>query len=133
MEKNNMRDFSKEDLYLIRDFIETFNDVKTVKSEVDIMIYDKEKEEKERQEKSLNHRLTIEEMEKLHLFDSELLNLLKRHNIKNMQDLIDANLDKWDLGRENLSGRRPELEDAKVWYDFSRLEKNIGKMKKKRK
>ena len=124
MKKNNIRDLSKEDLYLIRDFIETNKDKITMLSEVDIMI--KEKEEKE---KDLNHRLTIELMERLHFFDSEMFSILKTHNIKNIQDLIDSNLDEWNL----TSQRRLELEEAKVWYDFSHLEDNISKMKKKSK
>lgn len=121
MKKNNMRDFSKDDLYLIRDFIETFNDVKTMKSEMDIMIYEKEK--------NMNSRLTIELMEELHFFDREMFEILKSHNIKNIQDLIDSNLDEWDL----TSQRRLELEEAKVWYDFSHLEENIEKEKQKKK
>lgn len=119
MKKNNMRDFSKEDLYLIRDFIETFSDIKTMKSEVDIMIYEKEK--------NMNNRLTIELMEQLHFFDREMFDILKSHGIKNIQDLIDSNLDEWDLTQQ----RRLELEEAKVWYDFDNLEKNIEKIKKK--
>ena len=121
MKKNNIKDFSKEDLYLIRDFIETFDDVKTMKSEVDIMIYEKEK--------GMNSRLTIELMEQLHFFDKELLEILKIHDIKNIQDLIDSNLDEWHL----TSQRRLELEEAKVWYDFSHLEENIEKEKQKKK
>lgn len=116
-----MRDFSKDDLYLIRDFIETFNDVKTMESEMDIMIYEKEK--------NMNSRLTIELMEELHFFDREMFEILKSHNIKNIQDLIDSNLDEWDL----TSQRRLELEEAKVWYDFSHLEENIEKEKQKKK
>ena len=115
-----MRDFSKEDLYLIRNFIETFSDVKTMKTEVDIMIYEKEK--------NMNNRLTIELMEQLHFFDREMFEVLRSHNIKNIQDLIDSNLDEWNL----TSQRRLELEEAKVWYDFSRLEDYTGKAKKKR-
>lgn len=121
MKKNNMRDFSKEDLYLIRDFIETFSDIKTMKSEVDIMIYEKEK--------NMNNRLTIELMEQLHFFDREMFDILKSHGIKNIQDLIDSNLDEWNLTQQ----RRLELEEAKVWYDFDNLEKNIEKVKKKSK
>jgi len=119
MKKNNMRDFSKEDLYLIRDFIETFNDIKTMKSEVDIMIYEKEK--------NMNNRLTIELMEELHFFDREMFEILKSHNIKNIQDLIDSDLEEWGLTQQ----RRLELEEAKLWYDFSHLEDNIEKIKKK--
>lgn len=119
MKKNNMRDFSKEDLYLIRDFIETFNDIKTMKSEVDILIYEKEK--------NMNSRLTIELMEQLHFFDREMFDILKSHGIKNIQDLIDSNLDEWNLTQQ----RRLELEEAKLWYDFSHLEDNIEKIKKK--
>lgn len=119
MKKNNMKDFSKEDLYLIRNFIETFSDIKTMKSEVDIMIYEKEK--------NMNSRLTIELMEQLHFFDREMFDILKSHGIKNIQDLIDSNLDEWDLTQQ----RRIELEEAKVWYDFSHLEDNIEKIKKK--
>ena len=119
MKKNNMRDFSKEDLYLIRDFIETFNDIKTMKSEVDIMIYEKEK--------NMNNRLTIELMEQLHFFDSEMFDILKSHGIKNIQDLIDSDLEEWGLTQQ----RRLELEEAKLWYDFSHLEDNIEKIKKK--
>ena len=119
MKKNNMRNFSKEDLYLIRDFIETFSDIKTMKSEVDIMIYEKEK--------NMNNRLTIELMEQLHFFDREMLDILKSHGIKNIQDLIDSDLEEWGLTQQ----RRLELEEAKLWYDFSHLEDNIEKIKKK--
>lgn len=69
---------------------------------------------------NLNKRLTIELMEELHFFDSELLQILKSHGIKNIQNLIDADLSKWN-GLEQQ--RRIELEEAKVWYDLSRLEK----------
>ena len=119
MKKNKMKDFSKEDLYLIRDFIETFSDIKTMKSEVDILIYEKEK--------NMNSRLTIELMEQLHFFDREMFDILKSHGIKNIQDLIDSNLDEWGLTQQ----RRLELEEAKLWYDFSHLEDNIEKIKKK--
>lgn len=121
MKKNNMRDFSKEDLYLIRNFIETNKDVNTMLSEVDIMIYEKEH--------GMNSRLTIELMEQLHFFDSEMFDILKSHGIKNIQDLIDSNLEEWGLTQQ----RRLELEEAKLWYDFSHLEDNISKIKKKRK
>lgn len=69
---------------------------------------------------NLNKRLTIELMEELHFFDSELLQILKSHGIKNIQDLINADLSKWN-GLE--TQQRLELEDAKKWYDLSRLEK----------
>ena len=69
---------------------------------------------------NMNSRLTIELMEKLHFFDSEMFEILKNHGIKNIQDLIDADLSKWN-GLE--TQRRLELNEAKVWYDFSKLEK----------
>ena len=70
---------------------------------------------------NMNSRLTIELMEKLHLFDSEMLEILKRNNIRSIQDLIDADLSKW----KNLEvQRRKELEEARCWYDFSRLEED---------
>lgn len=124
MKKNNMRDFSKEDLYLIRNFIETNNDVNTMLSEVDNIILEKEKHESK-----MNYELTIELMEQLHFFDSEMFDILKSHGIKNIQDLIDSDLEKWGLTQQ----RRLELEEAKLWYDFSHLEDNIEKIKKKRK
>lgn len=68
---------------------------------------------------NLNKRLTIELMEELHFFDSELLQILKSHGIKNIQDLINADLSKWN-GLETL--RIIELEEAKKWYDLSRLD-----------
>lgn len=124
MKKNNIEDFSKEDLYLVRNFIETNKDKITMLSEVDKMILEKEKKEHD-----MNHRLTIELMEQLHFFDSEMFEILKSHNIKNIQDLIDSDLSKWNLTQQ----RRLELEEAKVWYDFSHLDENIEKVKKKRK
>lgn len=69
---------------------------------------------------NMNSRLTIELMEELHLFDSEMLEILKSNGVKNIQDLIDTDLSKW----KNLEvQRRKELEEARCWYDFSRLEK----------
>lgn len=69
---------------------------------------------------NMNSRLTIELMEELHLFDSEMLEILKSNGVKNIQDLIDADLSKW----KNLEvQRRKELEEARCWYDFSKLEK----------
>ena len=124
MKKNNMRDFSTEELYLVKGFIETHNDKITMLSEVDKMIL-----EKEEKVHNMNHRLTIELMEELHFFDSEMFEILKSHNIKNIQNLINSNLDEWNLTNQ----RRLELEEAKVWYDFSHLEENIEKVKKKRK
>jgi hypothetical protein len=70
--------------------------------------------------KNMNSRLTIELMEQLHFFDSEMFEILKSHGIKNIQNLIDADLSKWN-GLE--TQRKIELEEAKVWYDLSRLEK----------
>ena len=68
---------------------------------------------------NMNNRLTIELMEELHLFDSEMLEILKSNGVKNIQDLIDTDLSKW----KNLeTQRRKELEEARCWYDFSRLE-----------
>ncbi len=124
MKKNNIEDFSKEDLYLVRNFIETNKDKITMLSEVDKMILEKEKKEHD-----MNHRLTIELMEQLHFFDSEMFDILKSHGIKNIQDLIDSDLEEWGLTQQ----RRLELEEAKLWYDFSHLEDNIEKIKKKRK
>ncbi len=122
MKKNNMREFSKEDLYLIRNFIETNKDVNTMLSEVDIMIYEKED--------GMNSKLTIELMEQLHFFDSEMFDILKSHGIKNIQDLIDSDLGTWGLTHQ----RRKELEEAKIWYDFSRIESDTNnKVNKKRK
>ena len=83
--------------------------------------------EKEKKEHDMNHRLTIELMEELHFFDRELFNILKSHNIKNIQDLIDSDISNWNL----TSQRRLELEEAKIWYDFSNIEENIEKVKKK--
>ena len=68
---------------------------------------------------NLNKRLTIELMEELHFFDSELLQILKSHGIKNIQNLIDADLSKWN-GLE--TQRRLELKEAKKWYDLSKLD-----------
>ena len=51
----------------------------------------------------------------------------KEHGIKNIQDLIDSNLDEWNLTKQ----RKLELEEAKLWYDFSRLEEkntDVNKM-----
>ena len=73
------------------------------------------------EKKNVNSRLTIELMEQLHLFDSEMLEILKRNGVKNIQDLIDADLSKW-RGLEPQS--RLELEEAKSWYDFSGLEED---------
>ena len=123
MKKNNIEDFSKDELIVFKQFIETCGNVKTIKSEMDSLI---EKKEKERIE-SMNYRLTIELMEQLHFFDSEVFGILKSHDIKNIQDLIDSNLEEWGLTQQ----RRLELEEAKLWYDFSHLEDNIEKIKKK--
>jgi len=125
MTKNNIEDFSKDELVVFKKFIETCGNVKTIKLEVDSLIEKKEKEEKE----NMNYRLTIELMERLHFFDSEVFNILKSHNIRNIQDLIDSDLSKWNLTHQ----RRIELEEAKIWYDFSHLDANIGKIKKKSK
>lgn len=126
MKKNNIEDFSKDELIVFKQFIETCGNVKTIKSEMDSLI---EKKEKERIE-SMNFRLTIELMEQLHFFDSEVFGILKSHNIKNIQDLIDSDLGEWGLTHQ----RRKELEEAKVWYDFSRIESDTNnKVNKKRK
>ena len=63
---------------------------------------------------NMNSRLTIELMEKLHFFDSEMFEILKNHGIKNIQDLIDADLSKWN-GLE--TQRRLEL-NRKYGYDI---------------
>lgn len=118
MKKKKISDFSKDDLYLIRDFIETNKDKITMISELDVMIL-----EKEEKEKPINERLTIELMEKIGFFDSEVLGLLKSHNIRNIQDLIDSDLKEWKLPSQIKS----ELEDAKKWYDFSSREKILNK------
>ena len=120
MKKNNIRDFSKQELIVVKDFIKTFSNVDTMLSEVDSII--KEKED------NMNRKLTIELMEELHFFDRELFNILKSHNIKNIQDLIDSDISNWNL----TSQRRLELEEAKIWYDFSNIEDNIEKVKKKK-
>lgn len=119
-----IKDYSKEELYLLREFIESFDNINTMKNEVDIMIYRKEKNERE-----FNGKLTIELMEKLHFFDSEVFDILRKHNIRNIQDLINSDLSKWNLTQQ----RRLELEEAKVWYDFSRLEEKDTKVNKKKK
>ena len=106
MKKNNIEDFSKDELIVFKQFIETCGNVKTIKSEMDSLI---EKKEKERIE-SMNYRLTIELMEQLHFFDSEVFGILKSHDIKNIQDLIDSDLGTWGLTHQ----RRKELEEAKV-------------------
>ena len=121
MKKNNIRDFSKQELIVVKDFIKTFSNVDTMLSEVDGII--KEKED------NMNRKLTIELMEELHFFDRELFNILKSHNIKNIQDLIDSDISNWNLTTQ----RRLELEEAKIWYDFSNIEENIEKVNKKRK
>lgn len=123
MKKNNISDLSLEELYLVRSFIETNKDKNTMILEVDNII--KEKEDKIT---DMNHRLTIELMKKLHFFDSELFNILENHDIKNIQDLIDSNLNEWDL----TSQRRIELEEAKIWYDFSSTNNSKIKSKKSR-
>lgn len=113
MKKNNKGKFSLNDLYLIRGFIETYNDIKTMKSELDEMIYEKEN--------NLNSKLTIELMEKLHFFDSEMFTIIKNHDIKNMQDLLDSDLNKW---KDLELYKREELEELLKCADLSRLEKN---------
>ncbi|MBQ9019075.1 MAG: hypothetical protein IJ097_02020 [Bacilli bacterium] len=121
MKKNNINSLSLKELYLVRSFIETHKDKNTMMLEVDSIIKDKEDKTSD-----LNHKLTIELMEKLHFFDSELFSILKSHNIKNIQDLIDSNLNEWNLTQQ----RRIELEEAKIWYDFSSI--NNGKIKSKK-
>ena len=69
----------------------------------------------------MNSRLTIELMEQLHFFDSEMFEILKRNGVRNIQDLIDADLSKWKNIEEQ---RKLELNEAKSWYDFSRVEKD---------
>ena len=125
MVKNNIDDFSKDELVVFKKFIDNYSSIKTIKSEVDRMIEEKERQQRE----TMNYRLTIELMEKLHFFDSELFSILKSHNIRNIQDLIDSDLSSWNLTTQ----RRLELEEAKVWYDFSRMEEEKNKINKKRK
>lgn len=121
MKKNKIEDFSLDELKLLKSFIETHNDVNTMLSEVDRII--------DSRVNSVNYRLTIELMEELHFFDREMFGILKSHNIRNIQDLIDSDLEEWNLTQQ----RRLELEEAKVWYNFEHLEENIEKIKKKRK
>lgn len=137
MEKKLLSDFSLEQLQEVKQFIETHKKIKTMRFEVDEMIKEKEQEKIDKENdriNGMNYRLTIDLMEKLHFFDSELLWILRNHDIKNIQDLIDSNLNTWGLTTQ----RRIELEEAKVWYDLSRIEReekekqNI-KTKKKRK
>ncbi len=121
MEKNNKGRISLKDLYLIKNFIETYSDLDIMILEVvDRMIYEKEN--------GLNSKVTIELMEQLHFFDSELLLIIKNHGIRNMQDLLDSKLNEWDdLGEL----RRQELEELLVTSDLSRLEKNGEKIDSK--
>jgi len=121
MKKNKIEDFSLDELKLIKSFIETHNDVNTMISEVDKVI--------DSRINGINYRLTIELMEELHFFDREVFDILKSHNIKNIQDLIDSDLEEWNLTKQ----RRLELEEAKLWYNFDRLGENLEKIKKKTK
>ena len=119
MKKNKIEDFSLDELKTIKTFIDEKEDINSLKNHIDKVI--------DERVNSINYRLTIELMKKLHFFDSELFEILDNHNIKNIQDLIDSDLEEWNLTHQ----RRVELEEAKVWYDFSRLEENIEKVKKK--
>ena len=121
MKKNKIEDFSLDELKTIKTFIDEKEDINSLKNHIDKVI--------DERVNSINYKLTIELMKKLHFFDSELFEILDNHNIKNIQDLIDSDLEEWNLTHQ----RRIELEEAKVWYDFSRLEENIEKVKKKRK
>ena len=98
MEKNSINDFSLNELHIVKDYIQKIINIKT--------------------KQNMNNRLTIELMEKLHFFDSEMFEILKRNGVKNIQDLIDTDLSKWNLETQ----RRIELEEAKKWYDLSRME-----------
>lgn len=115
--KKGIEDFSLDELIIVRNYISSYANTERVSMNMDSII------EKKRKETDFNHRLTIELMEQLHLFDGELLELLKLHGIKNIQDLIDSDLSDWDL----LTDKRNILEEAKVWYDFSRIEKRKKK------
>ena len=119
MKRNKIEDFSLDELKTIKTFIDEKEDINSLKNHIDKVI--------DERVNSINYRLTIELMKKLHFFDSELFEILDNHNIKNIQDLIDSDLEEWNLTHQ----RRVELEEAKVWYDFSRLEENIEKVKKK--
>jgi len=119
MKKNKIEDFSLDELKTIKTFIDEKEDINSLKNHIDKVI--------DERVNSINYKLTIELMKKLHFFDSELFEILDNHNIKNIQDLIDSDLEEWNLTHQ----RRIELEEAKVWYDFSRLEENIEKVKKK--
>ena len=119
MKKNKIEDFSLDELKTIKTFIDEKEDINSLKNHIDKVI--------DERVNSINYRLTIELMKKLHFCDSELFEILDNHNIKNIQDLIDSDLEEWNLTHQ----RRVELEEAKVWYDFSRLEENIEKVKKK--
>lgn len=123
MVKNNIEDFSKDELVVFKKFIETCGNVKTINSEMDALIAKKEEE----RITSMNYRLTIELMEQLHFFDSEIFDILKSHNIKNIQDLIDSDLGSWGL----IHQRRIELEEAKHWYNFSKIEEDAKENGKK--
>lgn len=124
MEVKSVNDFSKEELLVVKSFIENSNNFDNALMEIDKLIKDKDKKEN-----NMNSNLTIELMEKLHFFDRETFYILKMHNIKSIQDLIDSDLSDWNL----TSQRRLELEEAKIWYDFSNIEENIEKVNKKRK
>lgn len=121
MKKNKIEDFSLDELKFMRSFIETHNDVNTMLSEVDKVINSRVN--------GINYKLTIELMEKLHFFDSEVFSILKSHNIGNIQDLIDSDLSKWEIEQQ----RKLELEEAKIWYNFDCLGDNLENTNEKSK
>ena len=80
--------FSLSQLEEIQEFLWEYSDLRSMREVVQKRI-----QEKKNKEKSINEHFTIDLMERIHIFNSVQLQVLKKNQITNLQQLIDCDLD----------------------------------------
>ena len=119
--KNIFKNFKTEDLKNFILLVDQFEG----KDDLLMGLYSELKVREEEKNKSLNARFTIEMFREYHMFYQDELRVLEMNGIRNLQDLIDCNLN-------NLVGITEVMKEKFSWArNFYNMEKTTENNKKK--
>ena len=123
---DKFKSFSLEDLKSFLALIESFENKDDMHNALIAEIIRREEERK----LSLNVRFDIKMIKKLNLFYPDELKVLEINNIKNIQDLLDCDLNSLVGITESI---KEKLDWVRHFYDMSSLEDNKSNDKQKQK
>ncbi|MBQ3306791.1 MAG: hypothetical protein IJG68_01200 [Bacilli bacterium] len=112
---NKLDQYKIEELKNIQELLMSFKTIEEAIKTIENKIFQKEEEQK----KSINIRFNLELMEKLQILEPSELKLVKEQGIKNLQELLELDLD--SIPNISISTKK-SIEEKRRFYDMSTFE-----------